>query len=322
MKPSLVFMGTPEFAVPCLQALIEAGYPIRLVVTQPDKPVGRKQVLTPPPVKQLALAHGLDVFQPAKIRNQPEVLERLKAAEADCFVVVAYGKILPQEVLDLPARACINVHASLLPKYRGSAPIQWSIVHGETETGVTTMLMDVGMDTGDMLQKRAIPIDPEDTGVSLAEKLSRLGAELLLETLPLYFQGELQPEPQNHAEATTIPLLKKEDGLLNWQDSAKSLYDRVRGLKPWPETYTFFRDRPLKIKAVKLSDFPCGEALPGQVLAIQKQSLLIATGDGVLEILRLHPADSKEMAAGDFARGQRVVLGESLGGSVQIPLKA
>lgn len=306
-------MGTPEFAVPCLQALISADYPISLVVTQPDKPVGRKQTLTPPPIKQLALAHGLEVYQPPRIRNQPEVAARLRAAEADLFVVVAYGKILPQEVLDIPRRGCINVHASLLPKYRGSAPVQWSIALGETETGVTTMLMDAGMDTGDMLLQRHLAITQEDTGLTLAEKLSHLGAEVLLDTLPAYLSGELLPQPQNHAEATTIPLLKKEDGLLDWTQSAQAVFNRIRGLKPWPETYTFFRGYPLKIKEARLLAATAeSTAAPGEILAVQKQSLWVATGSGVLEILRVHPANGREMSAGDFARGQRVAVGEIL----------
>jgi methionyl-tRNA formyltransferase len=312
VKPALLFMGTPEFAVPCLQALIDQGYPIALVVTQPDKPVGRKQVLTAPPVKQLALAHGLEVFQPARIRNQPEVLERLRSAGAELFVVVAYGKILPQDVLDLPVRGCLNVHASLLPAYRGSAPIQWSIVRGETVTGVTTMLMDAGMDTGDMLLKREITIEAEDTGITLAEKLSQLGAELLCETLPLWLSGELQPQVQNPAEATVIPLLKKEDGLLNWQESALALYNRIRGLKPWPETYTFFEGQPLKIKTARVSE-QVATGLPGQILAVGKQTLSVATGEGVLEVLRVHPANGKEMNAADFARGHHLLAGVVLG---------
>ena len=305
-------MGTPEFAVPCLQALIDQGYPIALVVTQPDKPVGRKQVLTAPPIKQLALAHGIEVFQPAKIRNQPELLERLRSAGADLFVVVAYGKILPQDVLDLPPRGCINVHASLLPAYRGSAPIQWSIVRGEIVTGVTTMLMDAGMDTGDMLLKRELPIKADDTGVTLAEKLSQLGAELLCETLPLWLAGELQAQAQNPAEATSIPLLKKEDGMLNWQDSARALHNRIRGLKPWPETYTLFEGHPLKIKAARLST-QAATGLPGQIVAVGKQELAVATGEGVLELLRVQPANGKEMNAADFARGQHLVTGAAFG---------
>lgn len=310
----VVFMGTPEFAVPCLQALLDAGYTIPLVITQPDKPVGRKQVMTPPPVKVLAESHGIEVFQPAKIRNQPEVLERLQAADADLFVVVAYGKILPQNVLDIPKQGCINVHASLLPYYRGSAPIQWCIVKGEHETGVTTMVMDAGMDTGDMLLKAAIPISQQDTGVTLAEKLSALGADLLIKTLPDYLSGALKPTPQDHAQATSIPLLNKEHGLIDWQQSAQAIYNQIRGLKPWPETYTFCRDRSLKIKAARVFDGEAphsGEA--GQILEIRRDSFLVRTGDGVLELLQVHPANGKEMSAAAFARGQHLETAEFLG---------
>lgn len=314
MTTRIVFMGTPEFAVPCLQALLDAGYTIPLVVTQPDKPVGRKQVMTPPPVKQLAAAHGIEAYQPAKLRKNEEALEKLKAAEADLFVVVAYGKILPQSVLDIPAKGCINVHASLLPKLRGSAPIQWAIVNGETETGVTTMVMDAGMDTGDELIKAAIPIAPDETGVTLAEKLSRLGAKTLLETLPAYLDGSLKPKAQDHAQATTIPLLAKEHGLIDWTRPARALDHQIRGLKPWPETYTFCRGRSLKVKEARVYEGDPGyTGNPGQILEIRKSSLLIRTGDGILELLRVHPADGKEMDAASFARGQRLETAEFLG---------
>lgn len=318
MSARIVFMGTPEFAVPCLQALIDAGYTIPLVVTQPDKPVGRKQVMTPPPVKQLAAAHGIAAYQPAKLRKNDEALERLAAAEADLFVVVAYGKILPQSVLDLPARGCINVHASLLPRLRGSAPIQWAIVKGETETGVTTMVMDAGMDTGDMLLKAAVPIADDETGVSLADKLSRLGARLLLETLPAYLDGSLQPTPQDHAQATTIPLLNKEHGLIDWHQPAGAIDRQIRGLKPWPETYTYFRGRSLKVRQARVYDGEPGYAgNPGQILEIGKTGLLVRTGDGILELQRVHPADGKEMDAAAFARGQRLETAEFLGAAPQ-----
>lgn len=314
MTTRIVFMGTPEFAVPCLQALIDAGYTIPLVVTQPDKPVGRKQVMTPPPVKQLAAAHGIEAYQPAKLRKNEEALEKLKAAEADLFVVVAYGKILPQSVLDVPAKGCINVHASLLPKLRGSAPIQWAIVNGETETGVTTMVMDAGMDTGDELIKTAIPIAPDDTGVTLAEKLSRLGAQTLLETLPAYLDGSLKPKVQNHDQATTIPLLAKEHGLIDWTRPARAIDNQIRGLKPWPETYTFCRGRTLKVKQARVYEGDPGyTGNSGQILEIRKSSLLVRTGDGILELLRVHPADGKEMDAASFARGQRLETAEFLG---------
>lgn len=313
--PRIVFMGTPEFAVPCLQALIDAGYEIPLVVTQPDKPVGRKKVLTAPPIKTLALKHGLEVFQPAKMKKDETVHERLRAAEADLFVVVAYGKILPQVVLDIPKKACLNVHASLLPKYRGSAPIQWSIVHGESETGVTTMVMDAGMDTGPILLQASVAISEDDDGVSLAQKLSKLGAELLLKTLPGFLSGEIQPQEQEHDAATVIPMLKKEHGEIDWaQQPARAISNQIRGLKPWPGTYTWFRGKSLKIKEARVYEGDPGFAgNPGQVLETLKQTVLVRTGDGILELQRVHLADAKEMSAGDFARGQRLESGEFFG---------
>lgn len=307
-------MGTPEFAVPCLQALLDAGHEVAMVVTQPDKPVGRKKVLTAPPVKLLAESRGIPVFQPEKIRKQPEVLERLKAVAAELFVVVAYGKILPQEVLDLPTRGCINVHASLLPKYRGSAPIQWSIVEGESETGVTTMLMDAGMDTGDMLLKASLPISDNDTAASLSDKLSQLGAQLLMKTLPAYLEGSLQSTPQDHQAATVIPMLRKEDGELNWHQPARALHNRIRGLYPWPGCYTWFRGQTLKVLRAQVYQGEPGYAgLPGQILEVGRQSLLVRTGDGILELLEVQLAGSKAMDAGSFARGQRIESADFLG---------
>ncbi|MGV3525294.1 MAG: methionyl-tRNA formyltransferase [Candidatus Sericytochromatia bacterium] len=315
MPIRIVFMGTPEFAVPCLQALLNVpDYQVVLAVTQPDKPVGRKQVLTAPPVKELAQSQGIPVYQPDRLRRNPEALERLAAAEADLFVVVAYGKILPQSVLDLPKRGCINVHASLLPKLRGSAPIQWSLVHGESETGVTTMVMDAGMDTGDMLLTAVQPIQDDDTGVTLAEKLSQLGAKLLIETLPGYLDGSVLPVAQDHSQATTIPLLSKEHGEIKWQAPARAIHNLIRGLKPWPEAYTTCRGKTLKVKAARVYDGDPGYAgLPGQILEITRDGLLVRTGDGILELLVVHPANGKEMSAAAFARGQRLESAEFLG---------
>ncbi len=310
----IVFMGTPDFAVPCLQALIDAGYTIPLVITQPDKPVGRKRVLTAPPVKERALANGIEVYQPAKVRNNPEALERLQAAEADLFVVVAYGKILPQSILDIPSRGCMNVHASLLPKYRGSSPIQWSIIKGENETGVTTMVMDAGMDTGDMLLKASLPITPHDNAGTLSDKLSQLGAELLLKTIPSYLEGSIQPQVQDHQAATVIPMLKKEDGEIQWNQAAQVILNRMRGLDSWPGSYSFLRGKSIKIlRAAIYTGEPGYQGNPGQVLEINKSSFLIRTGDGILELSEVQLAGSKAMDAGTFARGQRLESAEFLG---------
>lgn len=307
-------MGTPEFACSALSALFKGPYEIVLVVTQPDKPVGRKQVMTPPPVKQLALEHGIEVFQPSKLRNNPEALAKLAAAKADLFVVVAYGKILPQNILDLPTRGCINVHASLLPELRGAAPIQWSIVRGNATTGITTMLMDAGMDTGDMLLQRELPVTDTDTGITLSDKLSQLGGELMIETLPQWLSGELKARPQDNSLATMAPILKKEDGLIQWQHSATQIANQVRGLQPWPEAYTVFRGKTLKIKqAHVVSTADAERGVPGQVLELTPQGFLVATGQGILAVERVHLADSKEMSATDFARGQRLEPAEIFG---------
>lgn len=313
-KMRIVFMGTPDFAVPCLEALIEAGYDIPMVITQPDKPVGRKKVLTAPPVKKRALEHGIEVFQPDKVKKDEAVVEKLRAAKADLFVVVAYGKILPQTILDIPRMGCMNVHASLLPKYRGSAPIQWSIVKGESETGVTTMLMDAGMDTGDELLKAAIPIEDSDDAESLSAKLSQLGAKLLLQTIPGYLHGTIRPHPQDHEAATVISMLSKENGEIAWSQPARAIFNQIRGFRPWPGTYTFFQNNTLKIKDARVYDGDPGFAgNPGQVLEILKESILVRTGDGILEVLQVHPANSNAMSAGAFARGKHLQSGDFLG---------
>jgi methionyl-tRNA formyltransferase len=300
-------MGTPEFAVPCLEALVQAGYAVVMAITQPDKPVGRKRVMTAPPVKQAAIAHDIPVYQPAKLRNNAEAAETLANTQADLFVVVAYGKILPQNVLDIPVHGCINVHASLLPKYRGSAPIQWSIVKGEKLTGVTTMVLDAGMDTGDMLLKKEIAIALDDTAVSLSDKLSSAGAKLLLETLPGYLSGDIQPQAQDESQATAIPLLKKEDGEMDWSQTATELYNQVRGFHPWPGTFTYFQGKTLKILRARLGvDELPHQGNPGQIVEIGRDFIRMRCGEGVLELLEVQLAGSKAMDAGSFARGQRL----------------
>lgn len=305
-------MGTPAFAVPTLVALVEAGYPIEMVVTQPDKKVGRKQILTPPAVKVEALKHGLRVYQPRSVKKRI-VQEKLAAVEADLFVVIAYGKILPQAVLDMPKRGCINIHGSLLPDYRGAAPIQWSIVRGEKETGITTMLMDVGMDTGDMLLKRSIAIAFDDTTATLAEKLSTLGSELILETIPKWISGELEAQKQDDDKATYAPLIAKSDGEIKWGQSAQDIYNLIRGFTPWPEAFTMFKDKTLKIKKAQLVSDPDPErGVPGQIIAVNKQDFLVRTGEGVLAVTHVQLSGSKAMDAGTFARGQRLEPGEIL----------
>jgi len=243
---NLVFMGTPEFAVPALKLLHGSGYKIAGVFTQPDKPVGRGQQVTAPPVKRATLELGLTVYQPPKIRP-PEVFELLKSLHPDAIVIVGYGKIIPQHIIDLPRLGCINLHASLLPKYRGAAPVNWAIVRGETVTGVTTMKIDAGLDTGDMLLRREIPIEPEDDAVTLGRKLAEIGAPLMVETLRGLETGTIKPVQQDHSQATLAPILKKEDGLIDWSVSARDIANRVRGLVPWPGAYTRFRGGTLLV---------------------------------------------------------------------------
>jgi methionyl-tRNA formyltransferase len=311
----LAFMGTPVFAVPGLQRLIAAGYDIRIVITQPDRPKGRGRSLVAPPIKVLAEQHQIPVLQPEKVRA-PEVQQRLREIAPDAIVVIAYGQILPESILQIPRLGCINVHASLLPKYRGAAPIQWAIVRGERQTGVTIMLMDKGMDTGAMLLQRAIPIEPDDTTETLQPKLAQLGADLLCETLSGIESGAILPVPQDHAAATYAPLLKKTDGLIQWQESAARIYDQVRGFFPWPGAHTFFQGKLVKLLKVTIAPAAEreGRAAPGTVVAVdQSIGPLIATGDGVLRILEIQPENKPAMLCRDFCRGYHLSPGTRFG---------
>lgn len=311
---SIVFMGTPEFAVPTLRALLTAGYPVKGVFTQPDRPVGRGKEIAMPPVKQVALEAGIPVFQPQRLRGDAEALEVLRRLAPDCIVVVAYGQILPEEILNLPPFRCLNVHASLLPRYRGAAPIQWSILNGDTEAGVTTMLMEKGLDTGPMLLKASTPIGPEETADSLSRRLSEIGADLLVRTLPPWFAGELAPEPQNDAEASYAPMLKKEMAPIDWSSSAKTLHDRVRGLYPWPGTTTTLAGQTLKILTATPSDRPHGKEAPGTILGISEEGWDVACGDGVLRIQQVQIPGKKPQPALEAARGLRTLqIGTRLG---------
>ncbi len=312
-------MGTPEFAVPTLEALAKAGHAIRGVFTQPDQPAGRGGQVTAPPVRRAAVALGLPVHQPEKIRP-PEVLELLKSLAPEAIVVVGYGKILPQHILDLPRFGCINLHASLLPKYRGAAPIQWAIIRGETITGVTTMKMDAGLDTGDILLARETPIAPEEDAISLGRRLSEMGAPLMLETLEGLERGTLASTPQDHAQATQAPMLKKEDGRIDWTLPARHIANRVRGLLPWPGAFTTFRDSLLHIwKARPQSNAECGvrsadSSIPvpqAGMLWVEGRRLLAVCGDGtVLELLEVQMEGRRRLPAADFLNGARVHSGE------------
>ena len=307
-------MGTPEFAVPSLEALIGAGYEVVAAVTQPDRPVGRKKTLTPPPVKVCAQAHGVPVLQFERIRRK-EGREALTALQPDLFVTAAFGQILSKAVLDIPRLGTINVHASLLPQYRGSAPINWCIVSGERKAGVTTMMTNEGIDTGDMLLRDEVEIGENETAVELTERLSRLGAQTLLRTLRALEDGTLVRTPQNEAEASYQPMLTREMGEMDWSRSAQQLHDQVRGLYPWPGAYTTMDGGVLKVWVSRISDMKT-DAAPGAVVkADAKEGLFVACGTGVLQIVELQAPGSKRMNARDYLRGKPMQTGTVLGGS-------
>jgi methionyl-tRNA formyltransferase len=306
----LIFLGTPVFAVPTLKRILETGHRVRAVFTQPDRPKGRSQALSPSPVKEAALGYGLPVFQPERIRR-PEVVDELAAMQADAMVVVGYGQIIPQSIIDLPRLGIINVHGSLLPRYRGAAPIQWSIVNGETVTGVTTMRIDAGLDTGDMLLKAETAIDPDETAVELGERLAPMGAELLVETLAGLEAGTIVPEKQDPAQATPAPILKKEDGRIAWSAPAQAIHNRVRGLLPWPGAYTRFRGQTLQICKSKLAG--AGGGIPGSLRRMGR-GLVAVCGDGAgLELVEIQLEGKKRMSGEAFANGQRLQENETLG---------
>jgi methionyl-tRNA formyltransferase len=308
----LVYCGTPRFAVPPLEALIGAGFRISLVVTQPDKPRGRGLALAPSPVKQRALESGLPVAQPEKIKQNEDFRDQLAALRPDAIIVVGYGRILPQWMIDLPPLGNINVHASLLPKYRGAAPIQWAIAHGETLTGVTTMRIDAGLDTGDILQQREVAITPADTAETLAPRLAAAGASLLVETLRSLAAGSIHPQPQEHARATLAPILAKEDGRMDFQRTALELQNRWRGFQPWPGAYTTFRGKQLQVCAARVSD-QAATAGPGVMSAAAEGLLVACSQRTALELLEVQPEGKKRMAARDFINGYRPQPGEKLG---------
>lgn len=307
----IVFMGTPEFAVPSLEALLKSEDQVVGVVTQPDRPKGRGHHLAPSPVKVLAQRAGIPLLQPLKLKA-PEFLDALTAWRPDLIAVTAFGRILPVPILNLPPKGCVNVHGSLLPKYRGAAPVQWAVINGDTETGITTMLMDEGMDTGPMLLQERIPILPEDTAGTLALRLAELGGRLLVETIRQLKAGTLTPRMQDSLQATMAPLLKKEDGVIDWTHGAQSIADRVRGLSPWPGAYTFLgQDRWSIWNAVAKSGH--SDAQPGTIIGLTKQSIQIATGEGVLELVEIQTANSKRMSVAQFLAGHRVSVGEQFG---------
>lgn len=296
----IVFMGTPDFAVPSLQSLVDAGHDVCAVFTQTDKPKGRGYTLTPPPVKELALKYQIPVYQPKTLRNA-EIIEQIRGMRPDAIVVVAYGKILPKEILDIPPCGCINVHASLLPKYRGAAPIQWSVINGETETGVTTMYMAEGIDTGDMIQQTVTKIDPDETAGELHDRLSVLGAELLVKTLQAVLEGSASRTSQSEEETCYAPMLTKELSHIDWSKSARSIHNQVRGLSPWPVASTVYNGKVLKIyrtRVVEHSELESGSAFSRDGL------LYVSCGENsTLELLEVQLEGKKRMSGRDFLLG-------------------
>ena len=309
----LVFCGTPEFAVPTLKRLVEAGHNVRLVVTQPDRPSGRGQELAAPPVKRLAESLRLPVVQPDKIKNNLEFRARLESLKPEAIIVVGYGRIIPKWMIDLPRHGNINLHGSLLPKYRGAAPIQWAIARGEAVTGVTSMRIDEGLDTGDILLQREMAIDPEDTAVTLSPRLAEIGAELMLETLRGLEAGTIQPRKQEHTETTLAPILEKEEGRIDCNREAPEILNRLRGFQPWPGAFTSFRGKNLTLHRARLAAYGLGPLVPGEMKAAGND-LFLGCGEGTaLEVLELQPEGKRRMSARDFIHGYRPKAGERLG---------
>jgi methionyl-tRNA formyltransferase len=310
MPLNLIFCGTPRFAVPTLEKLIDAGFRIPLVVTQPDRPKGRGLELVQSPVKQSALKLNLPITQPERIKTNDEFRAQLTALNPDAIIVVGYGRIIPPWMLDLPPLGNLNLHASLLPKYRGAAPIQWAIANGETVTGVTTMRIDAGLDTGDILQQHALAIAPDDTAETLAPRLAAIGADLMVETLCSLQAGTLHPRPQDNSQATLAPILKKEDGLVNFSRTAVEIINRIRGFQPWPGAYTKFRGKTLQIIQAR----PATEAVPQSELHADANRLIVGCGNHTsLELLEIQLEGKKRTPAADFLRGYRPHPGEKLG---------
>ena len=308
----LIFMGTPDFSVGTLEALIAAGHEITLVVSQPDKPKGRGHELAPTPVKETALKHGLKVFQPKRLKD-PETIRTLEETPADAIVVIAFGQIVPASILHMKKYGCINVHGSLLPKYRGAAPIQWAVIDGEMESGVTIMQMDEGLDTGDMLLKGSVVLDEKETSGSLFDKLSALGASLCVEALEKLEKGELTPEKQGESPTEYARMLTKEMGELDFSRDAVTLERLIRGFNPWPSAYTRLGDKTLKIWAADVCEKQEPESQPGTVTEVAKQDFTVACGEGALKITELQLQGKKRMDAAAFLRGYHLEAGMKLG---------
>ncbi len=304
----IIFMGTPDFSVPTLEALVASEHEVAAVVTQPDKPKGRGKEIHMSPVKECALKHNIPVYQPVRARDEAFV-EEMRTLKPDAMVVIAFGQILPKSLLDLPKYGCVNIHASLLPKYRGAAPIQWAVINGDEETGITTMMMDVEMDTGDMLEKTVIKLNPDETGGSLFDRLSLLGGDLILSTLSKLEKGEITPQPQDHAQATYVKKISKSMGDIDWTMDAVSIERLVRGLNPWPSAFTRWNGKMLKIWEAKVLPDPETKAPCGSVIRASDEGLKIQTGNGVLCVTSLQLEGKKRMDTAAFLRGYQVESG-------------
>lgn len=316
----VVFMGTPSFSVPFLDALLKSGREVALVITQPDKPKGRGQKLMPPPVKEFALSHSIPVSQPDKL-YEASVIESIRGINPEFIVVVAYGRIIPVSILKIPEKGCINVHASLLPEFRGASPVQWAIIKGCTVTGVTTMLMDETLDTGDMLLQEKVMIDRTDTAGSLFNKLSDIGPGLLIKTLDGLESGDVLQVPQNHENASYAPLIKKEDGIINWKESSENIYNKIRGFDPWPGVYTFYKGKRWGIwKGEALDVLPAGSTIYryGEIIDIQSDGIVAAAGTGALRITEIQPEGKRRMRVEDYIRGHKVEKGVILGDAAAV----
>lgn len=309
----IVFMGTPDFAVAPLTALIEDGHDISLVVTQADKPKGRGHKMTPPPVKVCAIEHNIPTYQPLSMKTD-EAYETLKKENADLFIVAAYGQILPQRILDIPKYGCVNIHASLLPKYRGAAPIQWCIIHGETVTGITTMQMDAGLDTGDMLVKEEVEITPTETGETLHDKLAVAGVVAIRKTIEQIKNGTLSPEKQEDSLSCYAPMIDKTTGILDFSKSAVDLYNLIRGLNSYPYASTTYQGTPFKVASAKVTDDVKGAI--GEIVSVTADGILVACGKGALLLTEVQFAGKKKMPVSEYIKGNQIDTGVILGGTL------
>ena len=312
----IVYMGTPDFAVPPLAALVQNGYEVTAVVTQPDKPKGRGKTLLPTPVKEEAMKHDIPVYQPLKVR-EPEFVETLKKLEPDMIIVAAFGQIIPKTILDMPKYGCLNIHASLLPKYRGAAPIQQAVIDGEKESGVTIMQMGVGLDTGDMISQAVVPLAEDETGGSLFDRLSDVGAQLLVKTLEGLEAGTITPVKQDDSESTYVKMLHKSFGKMDFNKSAAELERLIRGLNPWPSAFTYIDGKMLKIWDAdvvdNISEVQTDEVKPGQIVSVGKNTFAIACGQGYLVVNEVQLEGKKRMDSGSFLRGNKLEAGVMLG---------